>query len=183
VLVDGYYEEEETEEGKINRKFSKRPDEELNQIAAIVKQSIGLDESPPRNDKFEIQCVQFRGQVPVFVDEAGIAKEKKKEFILTIVKNSSLVVAVLAFLLFALKALKRLSVPRPPVEYAAYAPPPELQDSPGGPSLRRKSSAETERDKSISEKRLLLKENILDNAKEDPRATSNLLKQWLRGTK
>ncbi|MHC4182151.1 MAG: flagellar basal-body MS-ring/collar protein FliF [Planctomycetota bacterium] len=183
VLVDGYYEKEETEEGKINRKFSKRPDEELNQIAAIVKQSIGLDESPPRNDKFEIQCVQFRGQVPVFVDEEGIAKEKKKEFILTIVKNSSLVVAVLAFLLFALKALKRLSVPRPPVEYAAYAPPPELQDSPGDPSLGGKSQAETARDKSISEKRLLLRDSILDNAKEDSRATSNLLKQWLRGAK
>jgi flagellar biosynthesis/type III secretory pathway M-ring protein FliF/YscJ len=69
------------------------------------------------------------------------------------------------------------------VEYAAYAPPPELQGSPGGSSLGSKSQAETARDKSISEKRLLLRENIINNAKEDPRATSTLLKQWLRGAK
>ena len=176
VLVDGYYEEEETEEGKINRKFSKRTDEELNQIAAIVKQSIGLDESPPRNDKFEIQCVQFRGRVPVFVDEAGIAKEKKKEFILTIVKNSSLIIAVLAFLLFALKALKRLSVPRQQMGYAKYGAPPELQDGPP-----EESPEEAARNKSTHEKRLALKDNILSYAKEDPRATSNMVKKWLRG--
>jgi flagellar M-ring protein FliF len=178
VLVDGYYEEEETEEGKINRKFSKRPDEELNQIAAIVKQSIGLDESPPRNDKFEIQCVQFHGEVPVFVDEEGIEREKKKEFILTIVKNSSLVIAVLAFLLFALKALKRLSIPRQQVGYAEYVPPPELQDSSSSGSPKEAKGV-----KGKSEKRLLLRESILANAKEDPRSTSNLLKQWLRGAK
>jgi flagellar M-ring protein FliF len=178
VLVDGYYEEEETEEGKINRKYSKRSDEELKQIAAIVKQSIGLNESPPRNDKFEIQCVQFHRQDPVFVDEEGIVKEKKKEFILTVVKNSSLVIAVLAFLLFALKALKRLSMPRQQVGYVSYAPPPELEDG-----SRQSETKETERNKVVTEKRLLLKENILSSTKEDPRATSLLLKQWLRGAK
>ncbi len=175
VLVDGYYEEEETEEGKINRKFSKRPDEELNRIAAIVKQSIGLDESPPRNDKFEIQCVQFHGQVPVFIDEESIAKENKKEFILTILKNCSLIIAVLAFLLFALKALKRLSVPRQQMGYATYGASPELQDG-----SQEESPAEAARNKTTHEKRLALKDNILNYAKEDPRATSNMVKKWLR---
>ncbi|MFQ5713232.1 MAG: flagellar basal-body MS-ring/collar protein FliF [Candidatus Scalinduaceae bacterium] len=179
VLVDGYYEEEKTEEGKINRKFTKRPDEELKRIAAIVKQSIGLDESPPRNDKFEIQCVQFRGQVPVFIDEEGIAREKKKEFILTIVKNSSLIIAVLAFLLFAMRALKRLLGPRQQVGYAAYAPPPELQDG----SVGEEGSKKLGQDKTSSERRLLLRDDILDKAKADPRTISALIKKWLRGAK
>ena len=179
VLVDGYYEEEKTEEGKINRKFTKRPDEELKRIAAIVKQSIGLDESPPRNDKFEIQSVQFRGQIPVFIDEEGIAREKKKEFILTIVKNSSLIIAVLAFLLFAMRALKRLLGPRQQLGYAAYAPHPELQDG----SQSEEASRKPGQDKTSSERRLLLRENILDRAKEDPRTVSALIKKWLRGAK
>ncbi len=176
VLVDGYYEEEKTEDGKINRKFTKRPDEELDRIAAIVKQSIGLDESPPRNDKFEIQCVQFHGQVPVFIDEKSIASEKKKEFILTIVKNSSLIIAVLAFLLFALKALRRLLGPRQQVGYAAYAPPPELQDGSQSEDPKKLSQ-----DRVVSERRLLLRDNILDKAKADPRTISALIKKWLRG--
>ncbi len=179
VLVDGYYEEEKTEEGKINRKFTKRPDEELKRIAAIVKQSIGLDESPPRNDKFEIQSVQFRGPVPVFIDEEGIAREKKKEFILTIVKNSSLVIAVLAFLLFAMRALKRLLGSRQQLGYAAYATPPELQDGSQGEEGRKTLA----QDKTSSERRLLLRDNILDKAKADPRTVSALIKKWLRGVK
>jgi flagellar M-ring protein FliF len=179
VLVDGYYEEEKTEEGKINRKFKKRPDEELKRIAAIVKQSIGLDELPPRNDKFEIQCVQFHEQVPVFIDEKSIAREKKKEFILTIVKNSSLIIAVLAFLLFAKRALKRLLGARQQVEYAAYAPPPELQDS----SVGEEGPKKTGQDKKSSERRLVLRDNILNKAKTDPRTVSALTKKWLRGAK
>ena len=179
VLVDGYYEEEKTEEGKINRKFTKRPDEELKRIAAIVKQSIGLDESPPRNDKFEIQCVQFRGQVPVFIDEEGIAREKKKEFILTIVKNSSLIIAVLAFLLFAMRALKRLLGSRQQLGYAAYAPPPELQDGSQG----EEGPTKLDQDKTSSERRLLLRDSILDKAKADPLTVNALIKKWLRGAK
>lgn len=179
VLVDGYYEEEKTEEGKINRKFTKRPDEELKRIAAIVKQSIGLDESPPRNDKFEIQSVQFHRQVPVFIDEEGIAREEKKEFILTIVKNSSLIIAVLAFLLFAMRALKRLLGPRQQLEYAAYAPPPELQDG----SQSEEDQKKIGRDTAMSERRLLLRDDILSKAKADPRTVSALIKKWLRGAK
>ena len=112
VLVDGNYEEEETEDGKVNSKYIPRTEEELKQIAAIVKQAIGLDESPPRNDKFEIQSVKFQHHLPVYVDEESVEASDKKEFILSIVRSSSLVIAVLAFLLFATRALKRILVPQ-----------------------------------------------------------------------
>ena len=50
----------------------------------------------------------------------------KKEFILSIVRSSSLVIAVLAFFLFASRALKRILVPqkgRARVGYATYDTP------------------------------------------------------------
>ncbi|ODS30330.1 MAG: flagellar MS ring protein [Candidatus Scalindua rubra] len=173
ILVDGNYEEEEMEDGKINRKFIARPDEELNQIASIVKQSIGLDESPPRNDRFEIQCVQFQGQVPVFIDEEGVEKENKKEFILAIAKNSSLVIAVIAFLLFAMKALKRLLVSQQTGGYATYSQR-ELQD--GYQTNKVDEALQTKAD----EKRIAIRDDIIETTKNDPRTTGNLVRKWLR---
>ncbi len=177
VLIDGNYEEGETEDGKLSSKYIPRTNEELNQIAAIVKQAIGLDETPPRNDKFEIQSVKFQQSIPVFVDEEGLEEADKKEFILSIAKSSSLVIAVLAFLLFAAKALKRVSVSQQKTAaspgYATFAAPIELDDGGMG-------AAEAAMQGKIDEKRVMIRDNIIDNSKEDPKTTSNLVKKWLR---
>ncbi len=175
VLVDGNYEEEETEDGKFISKYIPRTSEELDQIAAIVKQAIGLDEAPPRSDKFEIQSVKFQHHLPVFVDEEGLAKAEKKEFILSIAKSSSLVIAVLAFLLFATRALKRISTPQQKAApgYANYSAPIELDDGGMG-------AVETAMQSKVDEKRVQIRDNIIGNTKEDPKTTSNLVKKWLR---
>ncbi|GJQ58274.1 MAG: flagellar M-ring protein FliF [Candidatus Scalindua sp. AMX11] len=171
VLVDGTYEEVKTEEGSIQRNFIKRSDEELAQISAIVKQSIGIDEKPPRNDTFEIQCVPFKGETPIIVDQSIIEKENKRVFILEIVKNSSLAIAVLAFLLFALKILKKLLSQKS--TYATYSPN-EL------PSGEQEFSLEEAGRKKLNEKRIQLRDGIIRSAKEDPRTTSNLVRKWMR---
>ncbi len=175
VLVDGNYEEEGSEEGRPNRKYISRTNEELDQIAAIVKQAIGLDETPPRNDRFEIQSVKFQQHIPVFVDEESVVAADKKEFYLSIAKSSSLVIAVLAFLLFATRALKRISVPQKRVApgYATFAAPMELEDG----SM---SAAEAAIQNKTDEKRVEIRDNIIDNSKDDPKTTSNLVKKWLR---
>ena len=175
VLVDGNYEEEETEDGKLSSKYIPRTNEELDQIAAIVKQTIGIDETPPRNDKFEIQSVRFQQHLPVFVDEDGVEAADKKEFILSIAKSSSLVIAVLAFLLFASKALKRMSLPQQKAQpgYAAFSAPIELDDGNVG-------AAEVAIQSKVDEKRVIIRDNIIGNAKDDPKTTSNLVRKWLR---
>jgi len=175
VLVDGNYVDEETDDGKINSKYIPRTDEELNQIAAIVKRAIGLDETAPRNDMFEIQSVKFQQHLPVYVDEESVEKEDKKDFILSIARSSSLVIAVLAFLLFATRALKRVSSPRQSVAtgYATYAAPAEIDDGVI-------DEAEAARRSKVDENRVLIREGIIDNAKDDPRTTSNLVRKWLR---
>ncbi|MFQ5962952.1 MAG: flagellar basal-body MS-ring/collar protein FliF [Candidatus Scalinduaceae bacterium] len=173
VLIDGRYEEEKMEDGTINKKFIERPKEELDQIAAIIKQAIGLNESPPRNDKFEIQSIRFRGREPVFIDEESIEKENKREFMLAIVKNGSLAVAIIAFLIFVLKALKRMSNSQ--LGYATYAPN-ELQDD----YSESDDLAMKERRSKEDKKRLSLRDNIINNTKEDPKTTGNLIRKWMR---
>jgi flagellar M-ring protein FliF len=175
VLVDGNYEEEETEDGKVNRKYIPRTEEELKQIAAIVKQAIGLDESPPRSDKFEIQSVKFQQHLPVYVDEESVEASGKKEFMLSIVRSSSLVIAVLAFLLFASRALKRILVQQKAgagVGFATYDAPLELEEQ--------VNEVESARQGKVNEKRMSLRDGIIDNTKSDPKTTSNLVRKWLR---
>ncbi len=175
VLVDGNYEEEETEDGKVNSKYVPRTEEELEQIAAIVKQAIGLDESPPRSDKFEIQSVKFQHHLPVYIDEESIEASDKKEFILSIARSSSLVIAVLAFLLFATRALKRIMVPQQVGErvgYATYDAPLELGEQ--------GSEVESAREGKMNEKRISIRDGIIESTKTDPKTTSNLVRKWLR---
>jgi flagellar M-ring protein FliF len=178
VLVDGNYEEEETEDGKVNRTYIPRTEEELAQIASIVKQAIGLDETAPRNDKFEIQSVEFQHHLPVYVDEESVAKAEKKEFILSIARSSSLVIAVLAFLLFAKKALKSVLVPRraaaagPAMDFAAYEAPLEIEEQ--------MSEVDKVRQGKMNDKRIAVRDGIIDNTKSDPKTTSNLVRKWLR---
>ncbi|MBT6049730.1 MAG: flagellar M-ring protein FliF [Candidatus Scalindua sp.] len=178
VLVDGNYVEEEAVDGTISSKYVPRTEEELDQIAAIVKQAIGINESAPRNDKFEIQSVKFQHSLPVFVDEEGVEKDDKKAFILSIARSSSLVIAVLAFLLFASRALKRMSSPRQQVAaggggYASYAAPAAIENNVV-------DEAELARQAKTDEDRVAIREGIVDSANEDPRTTSNLVRKWLR---
>lgn len=178
VLVDGNYEEEETEDGKVISTYIPRTEEELARIASIVKRAIGLDESPPRNDKFEIQSVEFQHHLPVYVDEESVAKAEKKEFILSIARSSSLVIAVLAFLLFAKKALKSVLVPRraaavgPAVDFAAYEAPLEIEEQ--------MNEVDKVRQGKMNDKRIAVRDGIIDNTKTDPKTTSNLVRKWLR---
>ncbi len=177
VLVDGNYVEEEAEDGTISSKYVPRTEEELDQIAAIVKQTIGINESAPRNDKFEIQSVKFQHSLPVFVDEEGVEKDDKKAFILSIARSSSLIIAVLAFLLFASRALKRMSSPRQQIAggggYASYAAPVAIDSNVA-------DEAELARQNKVDQDRIAVREGIVENANEDPRTTSNLVRKWLR---
>ncbi|MBI2560091.1 MAG: flagellar M-ring protein FliF [Planctomycetes bacterium] len=107
VLVDGTYQTEKGEDGSTKRTYVPRSQEDLNQMAAIVKQAIGLNEAAPRNDTFEIKNVQF--YEPSFEEEeATVVKEQQKDFIIKIAKNGSLGIAALGFLMFAMMALRRI---------------------------------------------------------------------------
>ena len=114
--------------------------------------------------------------LPVFVDEESIDKEDKKDFILSIARSSSLVIAVLAFLLFATRALKRVSSPHQQVAagYATYTAPAEIET--GGVI----DEAEVARLNKLEEQSGVVREGVIETAKNDPKTTSNLVRKWLR---
>jgi flagellar M-ring protein FliF len=57
VLVNGYYNERATPDGKKEWQYSPRSAKELDQIAALVKSAVGFDEQ--RGDKVEVQNIQL----------------------------------------------------------------------------------------------------------------------------
>jgi len=85
------------------------------------------------------------------------------------------VIAVLAFLLFAKRALKHVLVPQRAgagVNYATYDAPLELEEQ--------ANEIETVRQGKANEKRILIRDDIITNTKNDPKTTSNLVRKWLR---
>ncbi|MGR3310236.1 MAG: flagellar basal-body MS-ring/collar protein FliF [Candidatus Brocadiales bacterium] len=160
VLVDGTYQTIKDEDGNTTRTYVPRSEEELNQMTAIIKQAIGLNEAPPRNDTFEIRNVQF--YEPSFEEEENmIVKEQRKDFIIKVAKNCSLGIATLGFLLFAMMALKRMkhqakeeTVQNVAVTATAEEPTPII-----GEGSR--------------------KGQIVDDIRKDPALAANVLKKWL----
>lgn len=159
VLVDGTYQAIKGEDGKIKRTYMPRLPEDLNQMSAIVKQAIGLNEAAPRNDTFEIKNVQF--YEPSFEEEeTTVVKEQRKDFIIKIAKNCSLGIAVLGFLLFAMIALKRMKHRVKDVVQGVAIPAATEEPRPViGEGGRRGQ--------------------IVDDIRKDPALTANVLKKWL----
>ena len=122
-MVDGIYKEESLEDGKTVGYYIARPKEEIDQIAAIIKQTIDIDEASPRNDEFEIQNVQLHGQVSAQKD----INKDKEGFLLAIIKNSIPLITVfsLVFFAFTVRVIKRLSAPK----MAIYKAPLQLPGS------------------------------------------------------
>ncbi|MDR4509053.1 MAG: flagellar M-ring protein FliF [Candidatus Brocadiaceae bacterium] len=107
VLLDGSYEETVSEDGEVQRTYIPRSRGEMERVAALVKQAMGIDESNYRNDSFEIQNIQFHE--PDYKDEAEkLEGEQKKEFIIKVAKNGSLGITVIAFLLFVMKSIGKM---------------------------------------------------------------------------
>ncbi|MCF6149309.1 MAG: flagellar M-ring protein FliF [Candidatus Kuenenia sp.] len=106
VLVDGKYEEVESEDGKIQQAYVPRSNDEIKRIASLVKQALGVN-AASRNDSFEIQNVQFY-EPDYTAEEESLKKEQQKEFMLKLAKNGSLGITVLMFLMFMLRSMKKI---------------------------------------------------------------------------
>lgn len=159
VLVDGTYQTTKGEDGKIKRTYMPRSQEDLNQMAAIVKQAIGLNEVAPRNDTFEIKNVQFY-EPSLEEEETTVVKEQRNDFIIKVAKNCSLGIAALGFLLFAMMALKRMKHQAKGVIQNVAVP------------------------VTTEESRAVIGEGghrgqVVDDIRKDPALAANVLKKWL----
>src|SRR3989304_8959344 len=169
VLLDGMYEDQKSEDGKIQKVYTSRNKDDMVRIAGLVKQAIGIDESGNRNDSFEIQNVQF--YEPSFeLEEASLKKEQQKEFMLKMAKNGSLAITVLVFLMFVMRGMKKLKKAKTVHKQDYYA-----QTSP-----RNTTIVEEETDGEVDDqKQSRLREKVIKNIQKDPGVTASSLKKWI----
>lgn len=170
VLVDGMYEEQKSEDGKIQKVYIPRSKDDLARISGLVKQAIGIDESGNRNDGFEIQNVQFY-EPSYEQEEVSIKKEQQKEFMLKMAKNGSLAITVLVFLMFIMRSLKKLKKTNMI----------ESKDRQRQPQTANTNLSVDEEDtkKTDDAKHVLLREQVIKNIRKDPSMTANSLKKWM----
>ena len=169
VLVDGVYEDQKTEDGKIQKVYSPRNKDDITRIAALVKQALGIDESNNRNDTFEIQNVQFY-EPSYEQEEASLKKEQQKEFMLKMVKNGSLAITVLVFLMFVMRSMKKLKKAKMVNEQA---------NNTRTPYTNMMMVDEEEEEEVDDAKQLRLREQVVKNIRKDPGVTANSLKKWI----
>lgn len=99
ILVDGKYEEVE-EDGEILRKYVPLPTSTLNNIGTLVKNALGI--SDDRGDSLEIKNLQFKE-----LESVDIAKEQSP-VVRMLLENVSLIITLLAFMIFAMIILKKM---------------------------------------------------------------------------
>ncbi|MBM2833232.1 MAG: fliF [Candidatus Brocadiaceae bacterium] len=173
VLVDGMYEDQKADDGKIQKVYTPRNKDDMVRIAALVKQAIGIDESSNRNDSFEIQNVQF--YEPSFEQEdASLKKEQQKEFMLKMAKNVSLAITVLVFLLFVMRSMKKLKKAKTTNEQHNLTKP-----HTSNMNVTREEVEEEEEEKADDAKQLRLRERVVGNIRKDPSVTASSLKKWI----
>lgn len=170
VLVDGTYEENRTEDGKIQKIYVPRSKDDMTRIAALVKQAIGIDESGNRNDGFELQNVQFY-EPSYEAEEASIKKEQQKEFMLKMAKNGSLAITVLVFLMFMLRSMKKLKAVKKV----------ETQNNSIQIHTAQMTEDEDDLEKAAEASHSALREQVIKNIRKDPSMTASSLKKWLTG--
>ncbi len=172
VLVDGSYEDQQSEDGKVQKAYVPRDKDDMVRVAALVKQALGIDESGNRNDSFEIQNVQFY-EPSYEQEEASAKKEQQKDFMLKMAKNGSLAITVLAFLLFVMRSMKKLKKAKLGKEAAAHA---------GGQTSYSSTTVMDDADEEETAddaQQTRLREQVVKNIRKDPSVTANSLKKWI----
>ena len=102
LIVDGVYEEVEDADGELTQVYKPRPQEELDRLAALVKNAVGFDQT--RNDQMEIVNLPFERR-NLDMDREMLDKMYEREMYMDIGKDVGLVFLAL----FALRYLKKKS--------------------------------------------------------------------------
>ena len=101
VLVDGTYVEEEDEEGEKQKVYQSRSDEELNQIAGLVKSAVGYMEE--RGDVVDVENIQFDRRA--FDEDMEYFEKAEARALWASVINKGLLLVSVLVALFVMKTL------------------------------------------------------------------------------
>ena len=151
VLVDGTY-----KKAKDKKVYSPRSEEDLKKYEEIVKASIGFNKE--RGDQVIVQNMPFESAVEDIPEKTDYLK-----IAVSLLKFAVPVIAVLLLILFVVRpvieALK--APPEAPVQHAEFARTvPELAEQEASPEE-------------------IMKDQIMDVVKKDPRRAATILREWL----
>jgi len=191
VLVNGRYTTETSEDGTENKIYQPRNSRELEQIAVLVKNAVGYDET--RGDQIEVQNLEFeRGQYDT--DIAFFESMNKQKMYENIIMRSLIGLGLLIAFFMARRLLKSVSNILPA---SATLPgmlpsgsPATMLDQGGSPAMIRSPveqelSEDMYMNKLSPDARAKMKANdkmiteVVDHAKKNPEDASRLIRSWL----
>ena len=105
VMVDGTYSQVENEDGAIELIYQPRSQEELDRLAAIVKNAVGFDQQ--RNDQIEMVNIAFDRQ-NLEEDRQALDSMYVREFYWNIARKIGYVLLIVMLLLYFRKKSKKL---------------------------------------------------------------------------
>jgi len=124
-MVDGTYQEVEDNEGEMTQVYQPRPQEEMDRLAAIVRNAVGFD--PARNDQIEIVNLPFERQ-DLDNDREMLDMMYQREMYMEIGKNVGLVLLGLFVIMYFKKKSRRLFA-----ALSTMLPPPVVRKAPTRP--------------------------------------------------
>jgi len=155
VLLDPTFRDAEGKEQQLTQ-------EQIDNLGQVVRRAVGVDESRGRGDTFQLATMSFREPTRSDLDSKA-EKEQKNQYILTIVKRASSLLAVAVFVVFAALALRRISRTIRSAGASTTSPtfPLDLAGMPGGNGLNQ------------------LRNHVREVMARDPVAAAQLLRRWL----
>lgn len=170
VLVDGIYTPVENDKGETEFVYQPRSQEELDRLAAIVKNAVGLDQQ--RNDQIEMLNIAF--------DRQNLEQERElldsmyqRDFYLEIAKKIGYVLLVAFLFLYLKKKSKKLFA-----ALAKLAPPPRPARRPSAPEEPPEEEPVVKR--VVPEKRKLrLVDEMQETAKGQPEEIAKVIRTMM----
>jgi flagellar M-ring protein FliF len=177
VLLDGTYRTIENVDGAPEMIYEPRPQEEIDRLAAIVKNAVGF--SDDRSDQIEIVNIAF-DKTYLTEQQQSLDQQYSREFYYEIVKKVIIALVVLLVLLYLRKRLKnffaglsRIIPPAPRPTQASYT----HSTPPKSPATAEKHEAEPEPAEMMPEQRQpKLVDRMQRVAKDEPEEIAKVIK-------
>jgi flagellar M-ring protein FliF len=169
VLIDGKYKPILDASGRtVTRQYEEWTTAEKQEIEKLIKAAVGFDDK--RGDSLEVVNLRFTRGSEEDVSRQVEATQRNREFFLDILRYTFLGVGLLALILFVIRPMvQRLS-----------AKPEDLDLLMGLPATIGELEGEELEIPTEKEVGIPPKEKILEIARQDPLATANTIRSWLK---
>lgn len=168
ILVDGSYENKKGADGKEERKYIPRTQEELKKFESLVKAAVGFAQE--RGDKIEVVNIPFDTKTSVDIEDI-VKQSPIKEYLPSIIRYGTILILSMLLFLFVLRPLitgilKERELPKAGMEALSSGAVHALGHG-AVPHV-------------ITEQPKDVKQRVLELAKENPQQAAQIIKTWVK---